>query len=190
VQGSPLGRVIADAAGATVDRAGRVEVRPDLTLQGHPEVFVIGDAMSLDGLPGVAQVAIQTGRHAAKTIDSRIRGDTTERPFTYSDKGSLTTISRFNAVASVGHVRLSGFVAWILWLAVHLIALTGFKNRIAVLFNWTVAFLGRGRQQRTITTQQVFARQSLESQEGQIRIPGSSQGAPSPASGNPNPQVE
>jgi NADH dehydrogenase len=190
VQGSPLGRIIADAAGASVDRAGRVEVRPDLTLPGHPEVFVIGDAMNLDGLPGVAQVAIQSGRHAAKSIAYRIRGDSTERPFTYSDKGSLATISRFNAVASVGRVRLSGFVAWILWLAVHLIALTGFKNRIAVLFNWTVAFLGRGRQQRTITTQQVFARQSLESQDSQIRIPGSSQASPSPATADPNPEVE
>ena len=175
VQGSPLGRIVAEAAGGTIDRAGRVQVQPDLTLPGHPEVFVVGDVMSLNGLPGVAQVAIQSGRHAAHTIVSRIRGDATERPFMYSDKGTLATISRFNAVASVGRVRLSGFLAWILWLAVHLIALTGFKNRIAVLFNWTVAFLGRGRQQRTITTQQVFARQSLESQAGQIRIPSSSQ---------------
>ncbi len=102
----------------------------------------------------------------------------------YSDKGTLATISRFNAVASVGRVRLSGFLAWLLWLAVHLIALTGFKNRVAVLFNWTVAFLGRGRQQRTITTQQVFARQSLESQAGQIRIPSSSR-ARKPANHGP-----
>jgi hypothetical protein len=118
VQGSPLGRIVAEAAGGSVDRAGRVQVHPDLTLPGHPEVFVVGDVMSLDGLPGVAQVAIQSGRHAAQTIVSRIRGDTTERPFVYSDKGTLATISRFNAVASVGRVRLSGFLAWILWLAV------------------------------------------------------------------------
>ena len=175
VQGSPLGRIVAEAAGAGVDRAGRVQVQPDLTLPGHPEVFVVGDLMSLNGLPGVAQVAIQSGRHAAQTIVSRLRGDTSEQPFRYSDKGTLATISRFRAVASVGRIRLSGFLAWMLWLAVHLIALTGFKNRVAVLFNWTVAFLGRGRQQRTITTQQVFARQSLESQAGQIRIPSSSQ---------------
>ena len=175
VEGSPLGRMVAEAAGTGIDRAGRVQVQPDLTLAGHPEVFAVGDVMSLNGLPGVAQVAIQSGRHAANTIAQRLRGDTTERPFVYSDKGTLATISRFNAVASVGRVRLSGFLAWILWLAVHLIALAGFKNRIAVLFNWTVAFLGRGRQQRTITTQQVFARQSLESQAGQIRIPSSSQ---------------
>jgi len=135
-------------------------------------------------------VAIQSGRHAAHTIASRIRGDTTERPFVDSDRGTLATISRFNAVASVGRVRLSGFLAWILWLAVHLIALTGFKNRIAVLFNWTVAFLGRGRQQRTITTQQVFARQSLESQAGQIRIPSSSQPLTPPSTDQSEPSKE
>ena len=175
VQGSPLGRIIAEAAGADIDRAGRVQVQPDLTLPGHPEVFVIGDVMSLNGLPGVAQVAIQSGRHAAKTIVRRLHDDMTEQPFVYSDKGTLATISRFQAVANIGRLRLSGFPAWVLWLAVHLMALTGFKNRIAVLFNWTVAFLGRGRPQRTITTQQVFGRQSLESHYGQIRIPGSTQ---------------
>jgi NADH dehydrogenase len=174
VQGSPLGRIIAEAAGTDVDRAGRVQVHSDLTLPGHPEVFVVGDLMSLDGLPGVAQVAIQSGRHAAHTIVSRLGGEATERPFQYHDKGTLATISRFRAVANVGRFRLSGLLAWLLWLVVHLIALTGFKNRVAVLFNWTVAFLGRGRQQRTITTQQIFARQSLESQPTQIRIPSSS----------------
>ena len=90
--------------------------------------------MSLNGLPGVAQVAIQSGRHAAQTIVRRLRGDTSERPFRYRDKGTLATISRFRAVAAVGRIRASGFPAWVLWLAVHLIALTGFKNRVAVLF--------------------------------------------------------
>jgi NADH:ubiquinone reductase (H+-translocating) len=138
------------------------------------------DCLSLNGLPGVAQVAIQSGRHAANTIVSRLDHDMTERPFQYSDKGSLATISRFRAVADMGRVRVSGFAAWLVWLAVHLVALAGFKNRIAVLFNWTVAFLGRGRQQRTITTQQVFARQSLEAQASQIRIPGSTRPSSSP----------
>lgn len=189
VQGSPLGRTIAEAAGATVDRAGRVEVGPDLTLPGHQEVFVVGDVMSLDGLPGVAQVAIQSGRHAARTIVSRLGGETEERTFRYVDRGTLATISRHRAVADLGRFRLSGRPAWLLWLAVHLIALTGFKNRVAVLFNWTVAFLGRGRQQRTITAQQVFARQSLEAGDDQIRIPGSGKPSPSPGAAS-NPRAE
>jgi NADH dehydrogenase len=149
VEASPLGRMVAEAAGARIDRAGRVDVRPDCTLPGRPEVFVVGDLMSLDGLPGVAQVAIQSGRHAAETVIRRLDGDARERPFRYRDKGTMATVSRFHAIASVGRVRMSSFVAWVLWLAVHLVALTGFKNRIAVLFNWTIAFVGRGRPQRT-----------------------------------------
>ena len=187
VQGSPLGRIVAEATGAGVDRAGRVHVRSDLTLPGYPNVFVVGDLMSLDGLPGLAQVAIQSGRHAAKAIVLRLRGDTGERPFRYDDRGTLATISRFRAVATVGRIRASGFTAWLLWLAVHLVALTGFKNRVAVLFNWTVAFLGRGRQQRTITAQQVFARQSLDSDADHIRIPGSHRTSSQPATDQPLP---
>jgi NADH dehydrogenase len=160
VEGSPLGRMVAEPAGAPVDRAGRVKVRPDCTLPGHPEVFVVGDLMSLDGLPGVAQVAIQSGRHAAETIVRRLRGDAEERPFRYRDKGGMATISRFRAIASIGRVRASGLVAWVLWLVVHLVSLTGFKNRVEVLFNWTIAFVGRGRPERAITAQQVFARQA------------------------------
>lgn len=164
VQASPLGQIVTKAAGAEVDRAGRVQVRPDCTLPGHPEVFVVGDLMSLDHLPGLAQVAMQSGRHAAKTISRRLRGDTAKRSFRYRDPGTMATISRFRAIASIGPVRASGFPAWLLWLAVHLFAITGFKNRVAVLSSWAIAFLGRGRPQRAITMQQVFARQALESQ--------------------------
>jgi NADH:quinone reductase (non-electrogenic) len=173
VEASPLGRMVAgaasaaDAAGA-VDRDGRVLVRPDCTLPGHPEVFVVGDLMSLDRLPGMAQVAIQSGRHAAHTIARRLDGDDRERPFRYRDRGSMATISRFHAIASIGRVRLSGFLAWVVWLAVHLLALTGFKNRAAVLFDWAIAFLGRGRPQRAVTTQQVFARRVREEQAAVI----------------------
>ena len=102
VEGSALGRIVAEAAGTGVDRAGRVHVQPDLTLPGYPDVFVVGDVMSLNGLPGVAQVAIQSGRHAARRSSAGFDGDMTERPFQYSDKGTLATISRFRAVASVG----------------------------------------------------------------------------------------
>jgi NADH:ubiquinone reductase (H+-translocating) len=164
VEGSPLGRIVAEAAAADLDRAGRVQVNPDCTLPGHPEVFVIGDLMSLDGLPGLAQVAIQSGRYAADTITRRQGGDTTEKPFRYKDKGTMATVSRYEAIVSVGRLRISGFPGWIMWLAVHLLAITGFKKRLAVVANWTIAFISRGRPQRAITTQQVFARQTSEQQ--------------------------
>ena len=162
VEASPLGRLLADAAGAEVDRAGRVKVEPDLTLPGHPEVFVVGDLMSLSGVPGVAQAAIQSGRYAAHTITRRLDGDTSVRAFVYRDRGTLATISRFRAIGSIGRIRLAGFPAWLLWLAVHLLWLTGFKNRVLVLAHWTIAFLGRGRAERAITEQQVFGRAALE----------------------------
>jgi NADH dehydrogenase len=164
VQASPLGRLLGEKTGAQVDRAGRVKVEPDLTIPGHPELFVVGDLMSFDGLPGVAQVAIQSGRHAARTIARRGAGDSERRPFRYRDFGTMATISRFRALAAVGRVRGAGFGAWLLWLSVHVVGLTGFKNRVAALFNWTTAFLGRGRPQRVITAQQVFARHALQLQ--------------------------
>jgi NADH dehydrogenase len=162
VQASPLGRLLAKAPGVELDPVGRVKVEPDCTLPGHPEVFVIGDLMSLDNLPGVTQVAIQSGRHAAHTLIGRLAGDTTRRPFRYRDAGRLAMISRLRAVAVVGNLALSGFPAWVLWLLVRLTSLGGLKNRASVLFNWTVAFLGRGRAQRVISAQQVFARQAIE----------------------------
>ena len=164
VQASPLGRLLAEAAGAEVDRAGRVKVEPDCTLPGHPEVFVIGDLMSLDQLPGVAPVAIQSGRHAAETVLCRIAGDPAHRPFRYRDRGSMATVSRFRALAVIGRMRVCGFPAWVLWLLVHVAVLTGFKNRLSVLFNWTVAFLGRGPSERVVTAQQVFGRHAIEAQ--------------------------
>ena len=162
VEASPLGRLLAEQTGAEVDRVGRVLVQPDLTLSGHPEVFVVGDLMNRGELPGVAQVAIQSGRHAAETIKHRLAGDSNARTFHYRDRGSLATISRFRAVGSIGRVRLAGFPAWLLWLVVHLVRLTGFKNRFVVLTHWTIAFLGRGRAERAITEQQVFGRHALE----------------------------
>ena len=164
VQASPLGRILADKARVELDRTGRVDVEPDCTLRGHPEVFVIGDLMSLDNLPGVTQVAIQSGQHAALTITRRLAGDTARQPLRYRDMGSIATISRLRAIAVVGRLHVSGFPAWVLWLVVRLTSLTGFKNRLSVLFNWTVVFLGGGRAQRVVTAQQVFARQALDVQ--------------------------
>ena len=158
VKASPLGERLAEKSGAAVERSGRVAVLPDCTLPGHSEVFVIGDLMSLDGLPGVAEVAMQSGRHAARTIVRRLRGEGMMRQFRYHDLGTMATVSRFRAVAWLGPVRVGGAVAWLLWLGVHVAFLTGFKNRVATLARWIIAFLGRGRPERTITEQQVFAR--------------------------------
>jgi NADH dehydrogenase len=161
VAASPLGPLLARAAGAQTDRAGRVEVEPDCTLPGHPEVFVVGDLMALENLPGVAQVAIQSGQHAAGQITRQLRGQPSGQPFRYHDKGSMATISRFSAVASIGRLRLAGFAGWLLWLAVHLLYLVGFKNRLTAVLHWFVSFIGRGRSQRTVTIQQVLARTIL-----------------------------
>ena len=152
------GRVSPKRSGAAVDRSGRVAVLADCTLPGHPEVFVIGDLMSVNNLPGVAEFAMQSGRHAARTIVRRLRGDATTREFRYQDLGTMATVSRFSDVAALGPVRVGGTVAWLLWLVVHLAFLAGFNNRVAKLARWTIAFLGRGRPERTITEQQVFAR--------------------------------
>ena len=157
---------LAEATGAKTDRAGRIFVEPDLTVPGHPEIFALGDMTNLEDeqgrpLPGVAQVAIQGGRHAADEIRRRLDGRQTGRPFRYHDKGSLATISRFSAVASVGRLRLSGFSAWLIWVAVHLFYLVGFKNRVTAVLHWAVSFLGRGRSERVATQQQAFARQAI-----------------------------
>lgn len=166
VQASELTATLAEQSGAPLDRAGRIGVNPDLTLPGHPEVFVVGDMISLDNLPGVAQVAIQNARYAAKEIVGRLEGKPAQEPFHYFDKGSMATISRFRAVAMVGRLRLTGVIAWLMWLAVHLVYITGFKNRTTAVLHWFVSFLGRGRSERTSTEQQIFARSALNRLRG------------------------
>jgi len=165
VAGSPLGQQLAQQTGAETDRAGRIQVEPDLTLPGHPEVFIVGDMTA--GQPGVAQVAIQGGRYAAKAVRRRLAGRDPQKPFTYKDKGSMATVSRFHAVASVKSLRFAGFLAWLMWLALHLFYIVGFKSRVTTLLHWSVSFVGRGRSERTATLQQVFARQALD----QVRRP-------------------
>ncbi len=162
VAASPLARHLAEQCGAEVDKAGRVAVRPDLTLPGHPEVFVVGDMMSLDFLPGVAQVAMQGGVHAAATIKARLRAEAGPGRFVYNDKGSMAVISRNRAVAKIGETELAGYPAWLAWLFVHLIYLVGFKNRFTTLVSWFVTFVGRGRPQRSVTHQQIYGRRALE----------------------------
>jgi len=162
VQASSLTRTLSEQTGAPLDRAGRIAVNSDLTLPGHPEVFVVGDMIDLDHLPGVAQVAIQGAKYAAEAIDRRLEGKPPQKPFKYFDKGSMATISRFRAVAMIGSLRLTGVIAWLMWLVVHLFYITGFKNRITAVLHWAVSFLGRGRSERTATEQQIFGRIALD----------------------------
>jgi NADH dehydrogenase len=166
VEASPLGVRLAEQAGVHTDRAGRVPVLPDCSLPGHPEVFVVGDLMTLDQLPGVAEVAMQSGRHAARIIGSRVHGDREHPvpgpPLRYRDFGQMATIARFKGVAKLGPIEVYGAAGWLAWLVVHLTFLTGFKNRVSALAHWGVSFLGRARSERTITLRQVLARVALE----------------------------
>jgi NADH dehydrogenase len=155
VQASPLGRRLADATGTETDRAGRLIVGTDLTVLGHPEIFVIGDlALCRDErgqpLPGVAPVAMQQGRHVGRVIQSRLRGEAVQ-PFRYRHNGSMATIGRAAAVADLGRVHLSGLLGWLAWLFVHLMNLVGYQNRLLVLLQWAWNYVTRNRAARLIT---------------------------------------
>ena len=167
VSASPLGRDLADQSGVELDRAGRVKVLPDLSIPGYPNVFVVGDMAAVEGVPGMAQGAIQGAKYAAKAITAGLKGaDPAQRePFSYFDKGSMATVSKFSAVAKVGPLEFSGFIAWLSWLFLHLVYLVGFKTKIATILSWTVTFLGRNRGQLTITEQQAYARTRIEELE-------------------------
>jgi NADH:ubiquinone reductase (H+-translocating) len=162
VQASPLARTLSEQTGAPLDRAGRIHVNPDLTLLGHPEVFVVGDMIALDNLPGVAQVAIQGAKYSAKEIKRRLDDKPPQKPFKYFDKGSIATISKYSAVALIGRIRLTGVIAWLMWLVIHLVYLTGFKNRVSALLRWFITFISSGRAERVATEQQIFGRLALE----------------------------
>ena len=162
VMANPLTKTLAVQSGAQLDSAGRILVEADCSLRGHSEVFVIGDMMALNGLPGVAQVAIQGGRHAAEQIKKRIEGDASPTFFVYKDKGNMITVSRFYAIASFGKIQTAGRGAWLMWLAVHLVYLIGFKHRLTTLLHWVVSFIGSGRAERVVTEQQVIARSAIE----------------------------
>ena len=170
VQASPLGRQIAEQSdGTQCDRAGRVVVEPDLSVKGHPNVFVIGDMMSVPGVPGQAQGAIQGATYATKQIKAGLKGEdpTTRKPFKYLDKGSMATISRFNGVCQVGKLEFGGLLAWLAWLGLHLFYLVGGRNRLVAVISWFVTFLGRGRGQMAITERWVFARKAMDQRDEQ-----------------------
>ena len=151
VQASPLAAELAEASGAETDRAGRIAVLPNLTLPGHPEVFALGDMATVNELPGVCEVAMQGGLHAANTVRRRLRGDTRDVPFTYRDLGSAAAIGRFKAVVSVRRLRLSGFPGWVVWLFVHIAFLNGFGNRFGALWRWARSMIGRARPERVFS---------------------------------------
>jgi NADH dehydrogenase len=150
VQASPLAGLLAEATGAETDRAGRIAVLPDLSLPGHPEVFAIGDMATLNNLPGVCEVAMQGGLHAANTIKRRLKGGDSV-PFKYRDLGSAAAVGRFKAIVSVRGLRLSGFPGFLVWMFVHLAFLNGFGSRFMALWRWGVAMIGRARPERVFS---------------------------------------
>ena len=150
VQGSPLGRQVAEATGAAVDRGGRVAVDERFHPAGRTDVYVIGDLADA-GMPGVAPAAMQMGSWVAKDIDAHERRRAPVPAFRYKDKGSMATIGRHRAVASVGPFKIGGFVAWFAWLFVHLLYVVGFANRVIVITRWALAYFSRGRGERVLT---------------------------------------
>lgn len=155
VLGSPLGRVLEKEAGAKLDRSGRVIVEPDLTIQGHPEIFVIGDLANFSHqtgkpLPGVAQPAIQEGKYVAKVIRRRLRGEPSG-PFRYFDKGNMATIGRHAAVADLNWLQVTGLPAWLLWIFIHIAYIVQFQNRVLILLQWAWLYWTYDRAARLIT---------------------------------------
>jgi len=156
VRASRLGKVLAERAGAQLDRAGRVMVEPDMSIPGHPEIFVIGDLSTFTHqggkpLPGVAPVAMQQGRYVARLIASRAAGGAASAPFHYFNKGNLATVGRNKAVAEFGKVHIAGFPAWFTWVFVHLMYLVEFDNRLLVFVEWVYNYFTRNRGARLIT---------------------------------------
>ena len=165
VAASPLGKLIADQAGVEADRAGRVAVNEDLTVGEYKNVYIVGDMISLNRLPGVAQVAIQGGNHVGKLIEAKIDEESTANeaePFDYFDKGSMAVISRFNAVVKLGKTEFSGFPAWLSWLGLHIAYIVGFRSRVLVALHWLLNAVSRDRGNLEITQQQRVARNVID----------------------------
>ena len=155
VEAPPVAAALAAATGAKTDRSGRILVEKDLTIPDHPEISVLGDMMSLDKLPGVAEVAMQSGLYTGNRLRHRAAGNMNDKPFRYRDLGSAAYISRGNAVVSAGPLQVGGFVGWVIWLFIHIAFLTGFRNRVGALFTWWFAFTRDIRRERSFTTQQI-----------------------------------
>lgn len=154
VAAPPLATALAESTGAEQDHVGRISVSDDLTIPGHPEISVVGDTMSLRKLPGVAEVAMQSGRYAGRRIKREMAGRPV-KPFKYRDLGSAAYIARGNAVVCVGPLRLSGFNAWVVWLFIHVAFLTSFRNRVGAMLSWWVTFTRDVRRERVFTARAV-----------------------------------
>lgn len=155
VEAPPIAAALAAATGATQDRAGRILVEKNLTIPGHPEISVLGDMMSLDKLPGVAEVAMQSGLYAGRRVRHRVSGNMEEKPFRYRDLGSAAYISRGKAVVSAGPLQVGGFIGWWIWLFIHIAFLTGYRNRLGAILTWWLAFTRGVRRERTFTIAQI-----------------------------------
>jgi NADH dehydrogenase len=155
VAAPPLAKAVAQATGAEQDRAGRLVCGPDLSLPGHPGILVVGDMMSLDKLPGVAEVAMQTGLYAGRRITHEAQGQAYDKPFRYHDLGSAAYISRGHAVVSAFTMNFGGFPGWVAWLFIHIGFLTGFRNRVGALISWWFAFTRDLRRERSYTVDDV-----------------------------------
>jgi NADH dehydrogenase len=160
VEAPPVAEALARATGAKRDKAGRILVEKDLTIPGHPEISVLGDMMSLDELPGVAEVAMQSGLYAGRRIRRQARaGGQVQtqpgKPFRYRDLGSAAYISRGRAVVSAGRLQVGGFIGWWIWLFIHIAFLTGYRNRLGAVLTWWLAFTRDIRRERTFTTQEI-----------------------------------
>ena len=171
VQAPPFAGALAQATGAEQDRAGRLVVRDDLTLPWHPEISVIGDLMSLRGLPGVAEVAMQSGLYAGRRVRHELTGEGQARPFRYIDLGSAAYLARGKAVVSAGPLRLHGLPGWIAWLFIHIAFLTGYRNRAGAILTWWVAFTRDVRRERAYTTREVGHWRDLYQPAGEAPAP-------------------
>jgi NADH dehydrogenase len=178
VEAPPIAAAIATATGAEHDRCGRIVVQDDLTISGHPEISVIGDMMSLRKLPGVAEVAMQSGLYTGHRIRSELAGHEAPKPFSYHDLGSAAYISRGRAVVSAGPLRLSGLPGWFVWLFVHIAFLTGYRNRVGAILTWWLAFTRDIRRERAFTTQAVGHVADVYQVPAAVSEPAAGKGAP------------
>jgi NADH:ubiquinone reductase (H+-translocating) len=186
VEAPPFAAALAKATGAEQDRSGRIVVQDDLTISGHPEISVVGDMMSLRKLPGVAEVAMQSGLYAGRRVRRELENRTQATPFKYHDLGSAAYISRGRAVVSAGPLRVGGFPGWVFWLFIHIAFLTGFRNRFGAILTWWLAFSRDIRRERAFTTRSIGVMEDVY-QPTSGTGPAAGPAAPQPRSGEQSP---
>ena len=189
VTAPPFAAALAGATGAERDRAGRIVVRDDLTIPGHPEISVIGDMMSLRKLPGVAEVAMQSGLYAGRRVRRELTGEGQPEPFRYHDLGSAAYLARGKAVVSAGRLQLSGFPGWMVWLFIHIAFLTGYRNRAGAILTWWVAFTRDIRRERAYTTRQVGRVRDVYEPVGEAGAAGTAAVPPQSRAGSDQPST-